>query len=205
VCREILPRLLGGAGETSMNIILMGFRCTGKSTVGRSLAETLGIPFTDTDEMIEQRTGRLISRIVAEKGWPAFRAEEKAVIRELAGADRGVIALGGGVVCDAENVEVLKVNGVFVWLSTQPEAIVGRMAKDAAHGAERPSLTGAPSVDEIRAVMAEREPLYRRLADIVVDTTEIEADRVVEAVRAGLRKRLSKAERTKADSGKHRR
>ena len=193
VRREILPRLLGNAGGAFMNIILMGLRCTGKSTVGRRLAEMLGVPFTDTDEMIEQRTGRLISRIVAEKGWPAFRAEEKAVIRELAGADRGVIALGGGVVCDAENVEVLKANGVFVWLSTRPEAIAARMAKDAAHGAERPSLTGAPSVNEIQAVMAEREPLYRRLADIVVDTTEIEADRVAEVIRAGLRERAQTA------------
>ena len=183
-----------------MNVILTGFRCTGKSTVGRRLAEMLGVLFTDTDELIERRTGRLISRIVAEEGWSAFRAEEKAVIRELAGADRGVIALGGGVVCDAENVEVLKANGVFVWLSTRPEAIAARMAKDAAHGAERPSLTGAPSVSEIQDVMTEREPLYRRLADIVVDTTEIGVDRVAEAIRAGLLERTNSAKRS-YDSG----
>ena len=168
-----------------------GVRCTGKTTVGRRLAERLGVPFTDTDELIEQQTGRLISRIVAEKGWPAFRAAETAVIRELTGTDRSVIALGGGAVCDPENVELLKTNGVFVWLFARPEAIAARMGKDAADGAERPSLTGAPSVDEIRAVMAEREPLYRRLADIAVDTTEIEADRVAEAIRAGLRERAN--------------
>ena len=174
-----------------MNVILMGFRCTGKSTVGRCLAEGLGVPFTDTDELIERRTGRLISRIVAERGWPAFRAAERAVIREFAGTDHGVIALGGGAVCDSENVEILKKNGMFVWLFARPDAIAARMTKDAADGAERPSLTGAPSVDEIRAVIAEREPLYRRLADIVVDTTEIEADRVVEAIRTGLRARAN--------------
>ena len=173
-----------------MNIILMGLRCTGKTSTGRFLAEGLGFSFADTDELIEQRTGRLIPRIVAEEGWPAFRAEEKAVIRELAGADRSVIALGGGAVCDAENVEVLKTNGVFVLLSARPEAIVARMARDEARGAERPSLTGAPSVNEVQTVMAEREPLYRRLADILIDTTEIGADRVAEAIRAGLRERL---------------
>ncbi len=178
-----------------MNIILMGARCTGKSTVGRCLAERLGVPFTDTDERIEQRTGRLISRIVAEKGWPAFREEERAVIRELAGADRGVIALGGGVVCDADNVEVLKAKGVFVWLSARPEEIASRMGKDAADGTERPSLTGAPSVEEIRAVMAEREPLYRRLADIAVDTTQLDAAGVAEAILAGLGERENPAQR----------
>lgn len=176
-----------------MNIVLMGVRCTGKSTVGRCLAEKIGVPFTDTDELIEERTGRLISRIVAEKGWPAFRAAEKAVIRELAAAERGVIALGGGAVCDADNVAVLKAKGVFVWLSARPEEIASRMGKDAADGAERPSLTGAPSVDEIRAVMAEREPLYRRLADLVVDTTGIDAAGVAEKIHTGLRERATPA------------
>lgn len=187
-----------------MNIILMGLRCTGKTSTGRRLAEMLGAPFTDTDELIERRTGRLISRIVAEKGWPAFRAEEKAVIRELAGAGRSVIALGGGAVCDAENVEVLKTNGVFVLLSARPEAIAARMAGDEKRGAERPSLTGAPSVTEIQAVMAEREPLYRRLADIVIDTTKITADQVAEAIRAGLRERAKGVELTTVVSRKHR-
>jgi shikimate kinase len=187
-----------------MNVILMGFRCTGKSTVGRLLAEGQEVPFTDTDELIERQTGRLISRIVAEQGWPAFRAAERAVIREFAGADRGVIALGGGAVCDTENVEILKTNGVFVWLFARPEAIAGRMTKDAADGTERPSLTGAPSADEIRAVMAEREPLYRRLADIVVDTTEITVDRVVEEIRTGLRERLPEEERITTTPGKNR-
>ncbi|MHB9097018.1 MAG: shikimate kinase [Syntrophales bacterium] len=187
-----------------MNIILMGFRCTGKTSAGRRLAEELGVPFTDTDELIERRTGRLIPRIVAEQGWLAFRALERDVIREFAGTDRGVIALGGGAVCDAENVELLKTNGIFVLLSACPEAITARMGKDAAQGAERPSLTGAPSLDEIRAVMAEREPIYRRLADIVVDTTEIEADRVAEKIRTGLRERLPEAEGATADPGKNR-
>ena len=85
----------------------------------------------------------------------------------------------------------MKANGLFVWLFADPEAIAARMEKDAAQGTERPPLTGEPSVSEMKAIMAEREPLYRRLADIVVDTTEIAADRVVEAIRAGLRERVT--------------
>ncbi len=187
-----------------MNVILMGFRCTGKSSAGRLLAEGLGVPFSDTDELIELRTGRLIPRIVAEQGWPAFRAAEKAVIREIAGTNRGVIALGGGGVCDPENVEILKANGIFVWLFAPPEAVAGRMAKDAADGAERPSLTGAPSEKEIRAVMEEREPLYRRLADLIVDTSEIGAEQVAEAIRTGLGERLREAECSMDTPGKSR-
>ncbi|MHB8772711.1 MAG: shikimate kinase [Syntrophales bacterium] len=186
-----------------MNVILMGFRCTGKSTAGRRLAEELGAPFFDTDELIEQRTGRLIAGIVREQGWPAFRAAERDVVRELAGTDRGVISLGGGTVCDPENVADLKTNGVFVWLSARSEAIVSRMVRDEDRGTERPSLTGEPLVKEMQAVMDEREPLYRQLADIVVDTTGISVEGVVTAIRAALRERSRETERTGAAPGNH--
>ena len=187
-----------------MNVILMGFRCTGKSTAGRRLAEELGAPFFDTDELIEQRTGRLIARIVREQGWPAFRAAERDVIRELAGTDRGVISLGGGTVCDPDNVADLKAHGVFVWLSARPEAIVGRMVRDEDRGTERPSLTGEPLIKEMQTVMDEREPLYRQLADIVIDTTGIPVEGVVEAIRTALRERFAETERTGDGPGENR-
>ena len=171
-----------------MNIILMGYRCSGKTSAGKGLAERLGFSFYDTDEMVERQTGLSIPRIVAEQGWDAFRQSERAMIRELSSADRGVIALGGGAVLDSRNVENLKGNGVFVWLTAAAKTIAARMGNDEASGSERPSLTQATSIGEIDRVLAEREPLYRRLADIAVDTTEIEADRVAEAICAGLRK-----------------
>jgi shikimate kinase len=171
-----------------MNIILMGYRCSGKTSTGKGLAERLGFSFSDTDAMVERKTGLSIPRIVAEQGWDAFRREERAVIRELSGVDRGVIALGGGAVLDSRNVENLKGNGVFVWLVASADTIAARMGKDEASGSERPSLTTASSIAEIDQVLAERKPLYRRLADLAVDTTEIEADQVAEAICAGLRK-----------------
>ncbi len=177
-----------------MNIILMGYRCSGKTSAGKGLAERLGFSFYDTDEMVERQTGLPIPRIVAEQGWDAFRQAERAAIRELSGADRGVIALGGGAVLDFRNVEYLKGNGVFVWLIAAAKTIAARMENDEAGGSERPSLTPASSIGEIDQVLAEREPLYRRLADFAVDTTEIKADRVAEAICAGLRKRFPQTE-----------
>jgi shikimate kinase len=173
-----------------MNIILMGYRCTGKTTTGWRLAERMGMPFYDTDELVERQTQRTIPQIVAENGWPAFREAEMEVIRNLSGADHSIIALGGGAVLDSRNVENLKRNGVFIWLFAVAETIVTRMEKDAAVGAERPSLTGRSSVSEINAVMVEREPLYRRLADLVVDTSRIDSDQVAMAIMTGLQERL---------------
>jgi shikimate kinase len=177
-----------------MNIILMGYRCTGKTSAGKRLAERLGFSFYDTDEMIERQTGVPIHWIVAEQGWDAFRQAERGVIRELSGADRAVIALGGGAVLDSRNVENLKGNGVFVWLIAAAKTIAARMGNDEASGNERPSLTQATSIGEIDQVLSEREPLYRRLADLAVDTTEIEADQVAEAICTSLRKRFLQTE-----------
>jgi shikimate kinase len=177
-----------------MNIILMGYRCTGKTSAGRRLAERMGLSFYDTDELVERQTQRTISQIVAEQGWSSFRGAETAVIRELSGADHSVIALGGGAVLDVRNVESLKRNGFFVWLCAALETIAARMEKDTAGGAERPSLTDETSVSEMNVILAKREPLYRRLADLIVDTTRIETDRVVEAILKGLREQISRAD-----------
>ena len=171
-----------------MNIILMGFRCTGKTSAGRRLAERLELPFYDTDELVERKEKRTIPQIVAKRGWQTFREMETGVIRDLSGVDCSVIALGGGAVLDVRNVRNLKRGGLFIWLFAAPETIAARMEKDAAGGAERPSLTGIGSIDETTAVMVEREPFYRRLAQLMVDTTGIDADQVAEEIQNGLRK-----------------
>jgi shikimate kinase len=169
-----------------MNIILMGYRCTGKTSAGRCLARQMGYPFFDTDELVQLRTGRTIAQIVAEAGWDAFREAERAAVGEAAGAGASVIALGGGAVCDARNVELLKKNGFFVWLFAAPEAIAARIERDTKSGANRPSLTGARSDDEVRAVLAEREPRYRGLADLAIETTRFGSEEVAAAIRKRL-------------------
>ena len=109
-----------------MNIILTGYRCTGKSSAGRRLSARLGRPLFDTDDLILHRTGKTVEQIVAAGGWPAFRDAERAVIRNLSLLDGGVIATGGGALMDPRNVAYLRGNGLFVWLMADPATIAGK-------------------------------------------------------------------------------
>jgi shikimate kinase len=165
-----------------MNIIFTGYRCTGKTSAGRRLAQLLGCAFYDADERIVQLAGRSVERIVAEKGWPAFREVERAVVLELSGKDNCVIAPGGGAVLDERNVEALKKNGLFVWLVADTATIVRRLKKDQKGGAPRPSLSGKPVEAEVQEVLIQREPVYRRIADLTVDTSALTVEEVVKSI-----------------------
>jgi shikimate kinase len=153
-----------------MNIILIGYRASGKTTVGRELARLLGRPFFDSDRMIFAKTGRTIPEIVETSGWQAFREVEKTVIAELSGLDDVVIALGGGAVMDPDNVAMLGKRGRFVWLRADARILAVRMGKDKNGTAQRPSLTGAGTLAEIEEVLAKRLPVYGNVADVIVDT-----------------------------------
>lgn len=169
-----------------MNVILMGYRGTGKSAAGLALAKLLGYAFLDTDALVRRRTGQTVAELVAAGGWEAFRAAERAAVAEAAAGERGVIALGGGAVLDPANVALLRPKGRFVWLTADAATIVRRLAADGAGGAQRPSLSGRPVADEVAELLAQREPLYRRLADLVIDTTDRPAAEVARAIRAAL-------------------
>ena len=99
-----------------MNIVLIGYRCSGKTVVGKILARDLGRDFLDTDEKIEENTGSSIETIISREGWNHFRDVEKRVIEEVSSRDHLVISTGGGVVVDRGNRENLKRNGWLVWL-----------------------------------------------------------------------------------------
>jgi len=165
-----------------MNIILIGYRCTGKTAVGRLLAELSGRPFFDTDELICRRAEKTIAGIVAAGGWPAFRKEERSVIEEVSRREGVVIATGGGAVLDPVNVQCLKENGRIIWLVASADTIRKRMGDDAAGGKNRPSLSGEPLDEEVRKTLAQREPLYRRSADLVVNTDDIVVEEVAAVI-----------------------
>ncbi len=170
-----------------MNIILTGYRCTGKTSVGRLLAEMSGFPFFDTDEIIIRRRKKEISAIVADEGWDLFRREESLVIRELSLQDSAVIATGGGAVLDPLNVKYLKENGFFILLIAGAETIIERMKKD---GEGRPSLSGKAISEEVPEMLAERESVYRQNADRIVDTENLTETEVASFIYSDLRKKM---------------
>jgi shikimate kinase len=150
-----------------MNVVLIGYRGTGKSSVGKVVAARLGRPIVSTDREIVRRAASSIPDIVAAHGWDYFRDLESAVCLELAGKDNLVIDTGGGAILRQENVDVLKRNGRLVWLTASVETIAARIGGDT----QRPSLTGTKShVEEIRDVLSERTPKYRAAADLTIPT-----------------------------------
>lgn len=165
-----------------MNIVLIGYRCTGKTSVGKKLSERFHIPFYDTDKLIEKHAGKTIREIVQEKGWESFRKEEKAVIRRLSSLAHTVIAAGGGAVMDAENREALGRNGLFIWLTADVRTILQRMENDMAGDEQRPPLSSDSMERETSKILKERTPIYHGLADLTVDTSGKEIDAIAKEV-----------------------
>jgi shikimate kinase len=157
-----------------MKIILIGYRCTGKTAVGKEIAERLEIPFYDTDELVQRHTNKTIREIVDEGGWDAFRTEERAIIKKLSSLTDGVIAAGGGAVMDAENRNALKHNGLCIWLTADVKTIVERMMNDRTSTAQRSSRPGNrsmgrwPIASSIPRGERSRQSLMRSAENLIV-------------------------------------
>jgi shikimate kinase len=164
------------------NIILIGSRCTGKTTTGRRLAELLGWAFADADDRIEAVAGKSIAEIFATEGEPSFRDREAAAIGELCARGGCVIATGGGAVMREANRRLLKANGFVVWLTGSPETLWARIQADPATAARRPNLTAAGGEAEVRNLLAVREPVYREVADFAVATDTLSPEAVASAI-----------------------
>jgi shikimate kinase len=165
-----------------MNIVLIGYRGTGKTTVGKALSQRLHRPFFDADVLLEEKEGRTIGEMVAKEGWPFFRAKEKEAIGQLSGQTDCVIATGGGAVMDSDNVACLRRNGLLVLLKAELETMVQRMQRDAVNGQERPGLLGGDIYHETQTMIRQRMPVYLEVADFSVDTTDLSVERVVDAI-----------------------
>jgi shikimate kinase len=150
---------------------LIGYRGSGKSTVGSILAGWLGRAFIDVDLEIEARAGRSIAAIFAESGERAFRDWEEATLAEITTLDpSAILATGGGAVLRELNRRRIRSLGFVVWLVAPPPELARRLESDRRGLEERPPLTGAGTLEEISHVLAERSPYYRELADVVIDT-----------------------------------
>jgi shikimate kinase len=150
-----------------VNLVLIGYRGTGKSAVARRLADLLRRPVVSLDDEIVRRAGLAIPDIVAAHGWGHFRDLEEAVCRDVGAADELVIDCGGGVVEREANGVALRARGRVFWLRATPATIVGRIGGDKS----RPSLTGTKSfTEEVAEVLQRRTPLYERIAHASIDT-----------------------------------
>jgi shikimate kinase len=159
-------------------LTLIGYRGSGKTSVAGPLAERLGCAWVDADAELERQAGRSIAAIFETDGEAEFRRRERETIVELLRRDPLVLAAGGGAILNDETRAEMRAAGPVVWLRASVEKLVARIGGDATTGERRPSLSGGGVLDEIAAVLAVREPLYREAATFVVDTD----DRTPEAI-----------------------
>ncbi|MBW2055678.1 MAG: shikimate kinase [Deltaproteobacteria bacterium] len=162
-----------------MNIVLIGYRGTGKTVVGELLAERLGMTYMGMDAQIVKKAGMPIPEIVEKSGWPGFRDMESQVAWELAGPQHLIIDTGGGVIERPENIEALKTNARIFWLKASVEAIVLRIQEDT----QRPALiAGKTFTQEVAEVLKQRTPKYQSAAHHEIDTDPLTPEQVAEKI-----------------------
>jgi shikimate kinase len=176
-----------------MVITLIGYRGTGKSTVGPRLAARLGFSFLDADPEIERRAGKSIRQIFADSGEAEFRRLEADFLREQLGRERLVLAPGGGAVLNDAVRERMTAAGPVVWLTAPAEVIVQRMAEDATSTERRPALTALGPREEIEQLLASRTPIYAQAASIVIETSGKRVDTIVDEILSALAESTSGA------------
>ncbi|MBW1955322.1 MAG: shikimate kinase [Deltaproteobacteria bacterium] len=158
-----------------MNFYLIGYRCSGKTRIGKVLAERLGWGFIDTDDGVTAAAGRSIRDLVAAFGWPDFRQREHEILKGIAQRDRRVVATGGGIVLEDRNIFLMRKTGKIVWLQAAPETVRRRMILDPKSAAQRPALTSKGFLEEIETQLNARIPLYAGAADVSIPTDELDA------------------------------
>ena len=153
-------------------LFLVGARASGKTTIGKALARSLGLPFADTDQHLLHRAGRTVEQIVAAEGWPGFRSRESQALQEVVDAHPAgcVVSTGGGMVLAEENRRLMRQRGMVVFLDAPVEVLAERLSRNPLNS-QRPSLTGKGLVEEIADVLKERRPLYEAAAHHIVDAS----------------------------------
>lgn len=154
-----------------MKIFLIGYRCTGKTTIGKILAHRLNFEFIDTDCLIEQNLGLTIIEIIEKQGWGKFRQIEKKTLLNTKKIQNTIIATGGGIIIDHDNQQFIKKNGLCVWLDADIKTIMTRLNADHKTKTLRPALTDKDLFEETNEIVKKRNPLYKKTAHIKIDTS----------------------------------
>lgn len=170
-----------------MNLYLVGYRCTGKTSVGRLLSEDLGWVFVDMDHQLALEAGMRIQDIVASRGWQHFREIEGRLLERLSQAVRQVVATGGGAVTKSSNIAAMRASGKVVWLQASPAVIAERMVDDSHTASQRPPLHGEDAVAETEEILGQRVDLYKQAMHFRVNTDDLSPREVADSILAWLR------------------
>lgn len=161
------------------NIVLIGMRGSGKSTVAKLLAEKLGFAILELDEMLVEKVGKNIPKIVEDFGWDYFRDKESEIVEDVSDFKNVIISTGGGVVTRPKNIENLRRKGVLIFLKASPKTLVDRISGDE----NRPALTDEDDeLVEMKNIWNERKDLYKNTADFVVDVETVTVEKVAKEI-----------------------
>jgi len=160
------------------NIVLIGFMATGKTTIGRLLAERTQYTFVDTDSMVEEDAGMSIPKIFASEGEAGFRHRETTALLHLKNSRGCIISTGGGIITHAQNRKLLKQLGFIVWLHTKKTIILSRIR----HNQNRPLMQTKNPEQLIHSLLEERKPLYKEVADIKIKTTYLSPNEITQGI-----------------------
>jgi shikimate kinase len=156
-----------------MNLYLIGYRCTGKTTIGKAIAAAIDWSFVDADTKLVSECGKPIKEIVDTDGWETFRRMEGSILKQICTKDRQIVATGGGVVLDKANIKAMKTSGMVIWLGAAAETIQKRMLQDKNTGNFRPALTEKGRMEEIEDMLLKRNPYYESASDFSIQTDDV--------------------------------
>jgi shikimate kinase len=165
-----------------MNLFMIGYRCTGKTTIGKSIAAAIDWPFVDADTLLVRECGKPIKEIVDTEGWEAFRRMERSTLKQICTKDRQIVATGGGVVLDKANIKAMKTSGMVIWLSATSETIQKRMLQDKNTGNFRPALTEKGHMQEIEDMLLKRKPYYESASDFSIQTDDEPVSEITQTI-----------------------
>ena len=165
-----------------MNLFLTGYRCSGKTTIGKSIARTIDWSFVDSDLLVTQKSGKSIQNIIDTQGWNAFRRMERSALKQICANDRQVVATGGGVVLDDANIKAMQASGMVIWLDAGAETIQERMLQDKSSENFRPALTDKGRMEEIEDMLLQRKPYYESASDFAINTDGISVNEITQRI-----------------------